>query len=116
MFTTWCLYTAARVLVATLQSARSSTDVLDSLQTILSALNAFKMSNPRTELFINQINLELGGSFASPQSASSSPNKCSTSNMLETTAGAFPEPLVPGSVTRNPPMTCEWLDTYDGQE
>ncbi|KAI4221769.1 MAG: hypothetical protein L6R36_006663 [Xanthoria steineri] len=116
MFTTWCLYTAARVLVATLQSARSSTNILDSLQTILSALNAFKISNPRTELFINQINLELGGSFSSPQSPSGSPNKCSTSNMLETMAGAFPEPLIPGSVTRNPPTTCEWLDTYAGQE
>ncbi|KAL8729265.1 MAG: hypothetical protein Q9166_004886 [cf. Caloplaca sp. 2 TL-2023] len=121
MFTTWCLYTAARVLVATLRSSRSSTDVLDSLQTILSALNAFKISNPRTELFINQVNLELGGSnvvpFSNPSSTSDTPNRCNSSGALDSMSNAFTStPLTTGSRTPNPLMNYEWSGMYNGQE
>ena len=116
MFTTWCLYTAARVLVATLRSARSSTDILDSLQTILSALNSFKISNPRTELFINQINMELGGPLSNPRSSSGSPYRYISSIPLDTTNGTFSTPLTPVSVTGNSLTTYDWLGIYDGQE
>ncbi|KAL8915137.1 MAG: hypothetical protein Q9172_006936 [Xanthocarpia lactea] len=123
MFTTWCLYTATRVLVATLRSARSSTDVLDSLQTILSALNAFKIFNPRTELFINQVNLDLAGStalpfsppFSGPPSSSGSPSRCNSSSTLDAMGRAFATPLTPGSRTPNPLMNYEWPGTYTGR-
>lgn len=77
MFTTWCLYCSARALVRTVKACRSNASILESLQLILSALNAFKISNPRTEVFINQINLELDGpdlpSRTDPLNASNPP-------------------------------------------
>ncbi|KAL9043245.1 MAG: hypothetical protein Q9214_003564, partial [Letrouitia sp. 1 TL-2023] len=78
MFTTWCLYCSARALVRTVKACRSNASILESLQLILSALTAFKISNPRTEVFINQINMELDGpdlpSRTDPLNASNPPS------------------------------------------
>ncbi|KAH6685219.1 fungal-specific transcription factor domain-containing protein [Plectosphaerella plurivora] len=58
-FISFCLYVAARVFVQYLKSRPSDTQTTDSLQFLLTAMNALKRKNPLTESFLVQLDVDL---------------------------------------------------------
>lgn len=60
-FIAFCLYVSARVFVQYLKARREDTTVLASLSFLLSAMAALRQSNPLTESFLVQLEVDLEG-------------------------------------------------------
>ena len=61
LFAAQCLYAAARVLVESIKSLRGDARSLDSLNSILGAMDTWKRENPLVELYIKRISQDLEG-------------------------------------------------------
>lgn len=60
-FISFCLYVAARVFVQYLKTHPENGQAEDSLDFLLSAMNALKEKNPLTESFLVQLDIDLEG-------------------------------------------------------
>lgn len=60
-FIAFCLYVAARVFVQYLKSRPEDQSVRASLDFLLGAMRALKRTNPLTESFLVQLDVDLGG-------------------------------------------------------
>lgn len=61
-FNAFCLYVAARVFVQYLKARKEDAAVRSSLHFLLSTMNVLKVTNPLTESFLVQLDVDLEGS------------------------------------------------------